>query len=365
MPEIPITCLLVDDHEGLRTAVARGLSAFDWRCLQAANGVQALELLERDAVDIVISDIRMPEMDGVVLLDALRERHPDVAIIMVTGVSDVDTAVGCLRHGAYDYIVKPFQIEQLHVRVLQALEKRRLLLENRRYQLHLTDLVEQQAARIEELFLEGIQAIVHALEAKDPYTQGHSARVAVYAATTARHLGLDDETIQLVEVGAELHDVGKIGVSEVVLNKPGPLTVEEYRHVMQHTVIGARILEPLLKNARPALEIVRWHHERLDGTGHPDQLVGDAIPLHARVVSVVDAFDAMTTGRAYRKSLTSEAAIEELRANAGSQFDDAVVEAFVAAYPDRAALPIVTPFAARRSLARRASGSMRMLEGTA
>lgn len=360
-----IRCVLVDDHAGVRTAVARGLVASGLACRQAGSATEALGLLTDEEPDVVISDIRMPGMDGVALLEAVREQHPDVAVIMVTGVDDVNTAVGCLRRGAYDYIVKPFQVEQLRTRVLQAVERRRLVLENRRYQEHLAELVQQQALRIEELFLEGVQSIVHALEAKDRYTQGHSARVAAYATATARHLGLDDDTVQVIGLGAELHDVGKIGVSEVVLNKAGRLTDDEYRHIMEHTVIGARILEPLLKHARPALEIIRSHHERLDGRGLPDGLAGDAIPLHARLVTVVDAFDAMTTGRAYRKGLTPATAIAELRAHAGTQFDPAVVDAFLRAHPDDGGLPIPTPEITRRTLPRQFSGGVALVEGVA
>jgi len=361
----PIRCLLVDDHAGVRSAVARGLAASGLACRQAGSGVEAVTLLEADVPDVVISDIRMPEMDGVALLRRVRERYPDVAVIMVTGVDDVNTAVGCLQLGAYDYMVKPFQVEQLRLRVMQAVERRRLVLENRHYHEHLADLVQQQAVRIEELFLEGVQSIVHALEAKDLYTRGHSARVSAYATATARRLGLDEDTIQIIALGAELHDVGKIGVSEAVLNKPGRLTDEEYRHIMQHTVIGARILGPLLKHARPALEIIRSHHERLDGSGLPDGLAGDAIPLHARIVTVVDAFDAMTTGRAYRRGLAPDTALAELRAHTGTQFDGRVIEAFIAAYPDPRTLPIATPDATPRTLPQRLSGGVALIEDLA
>jgi response regulator RpfG family c-di-GMP phosphodiesterase len=361
----PIRCLLVDDHAGVRSAVARGLIASGLSCRQAGSGVEAADLIDAEEPDVVISDIRMPEMDGVALLRRIRERNPDVAVIMVTGVDDVNTAVGCLQLGAYDYIVKPFQVEQLRIRVLQAVERRRLVLDNRRYQEHLADLVHQQALRIEELFLEGVQSIVHALEAKDFYTRGHSARVAAYATTTARRLGLDQDMIQVIGLGAELHDVGKIGVSEAILNKPGMLTDDEYRHIMEHTVIGARILGPLLKHARPALEIIRSHHERLDGRGLPDGLAGDAIPLHARIVTAVDAFDAMTTGRAYRRGLAPEDAVAELKADSGTQFDGTVVEAFLASYPDYGSLPIATPAVTHHTLPARLSAGVALLEDLA
>ncbi len=325
-----IRCLVVDDQEIVRSAIARGLARRGCTCVEAATGREALELLHREPPHVIVSDIQMPEMDGVQLLQAVRASHPDIEVIMVTGVAELDTAVDCLRQGAFDYIVKPFQMEQLRQRVRQAVERRQLLLENRRYQEHLADLVRQQARRIEELFLEGIQSIVHALEAKDRYTRGHSVRVAAFAEATARRLGLDDDTVQIVRLGAELHDVGKIGVSETVLQKPGPLTPEEYRHIMEHTVIGARIMAPLLKGAEPALEIIRWHHERLDGHGLPDGLRDAAIPLHARIVTVADAFDAMTTGRPYRAGLSPAAATTELRACAETQFDPEVIAAFEA-----------------------------------
>lgn len=354
MTDAGVTCLVVEDQERVRSALVRALSAAGYACREAGSGREAMEVLEAAAgereIEVMLSDIRMPEMDGVALLSAVRTRWPDLAVIMVTGVADVDTAVDCLRVGAYDYLTKPFQIGEVRARIAQAVEKRRLVMENRRYQHHLAELVEQQAVRIEEVFLEGIQTLVHALEAKDPYTQGHSARVATYAGATARVLGLDADQVQLVELGAELHDVGKIGVTEAVLNKHGRLTEEEYRHVMQHTVIGAHILEPLLKNAPAALAIVRSHHERLDGGGLPDGLSGDALSPEVRIVSVADAFDAMTSARPYRPGLPPVEAVRELRRHQDTQFDADVVDAFVNAHYDMDALPIPTPTIARRRL---------------
>ncbi len=343
-------CLVVEDEPSLRSAVVRFLEMVGYPTVGAGSGGEALDILARQEIAVMISDIRMPGMNGVSLLKAVRERSPDTAVIMATGVSEVDTAVDCLKMGAVDYINKPFQLDEVHHRIGQAAEKRQLVLENRRYQNHLAELVNQQAARIEELFLEGIQTLVHALEAKDPYTQGHSARVSRYAGTTARTMGLDETTVQLIELGAELHDVGKIGVSEEVLNKPAKLSPEEYKHIMDHTVIGARILAPLMKNAPRVLGIVRSHHEWVNGRGLPDGLEGDAIPLEARIVSVVDAFDAMTTARSYRPGMSTEAAIDELQRNIGRQFDAGAVGAFVDSYSDRSVLPIPTPDIVRRAI---------------
>jgi putative nucleotidyltransferase with HDIG domain len=245
--------------------------------------------------------------------------------------------------GAVDYVAKPFHLEEVRARVSQALDKRRLVMENRSYQKNLEERVEVQARRIEELFLEGVHALVFALEAKDAYTRGHSMRVANYSVEIARTLKLDTDLVDTIALGSELHDVGKIGVSESVLHKAGKLSDAEYRHIMEHTVIGARILGPLMRDAPGALSIVRSHHERLDGRGFPDGLKGDAIPFEARLVSVADAFDAMTSVRPYRPSLSVQQAMHELEQGKGVQFDPVVVDAFLRAFPGHAALPIPTP----------------------
>ena len=240
----------------------------------------------------------------------------------------MDVAVKCLAIGAMDYLTKPFHLEEVRARVTQALERRRLVMENRDYQERLEERVQAQSRQLEILFLTGIQSLAEALEVKDPYTRGHSIRVSQYASVIARVLRLDDEMIYQIELGGHVHDLGKIGVREEVLNKRGRLTPEEYEHIMIHPVVGWRILAPLLGDAPIALNIVRSHHERLDGAGVPDRLRGRAIPLEARIVAAADAIDAMTSGRPYRATeLTLEGAVAELRKNVGHQFDADVVEA--------------------------------------
>jgi response regulator RpfG family c-di-GMP phosphodiesterase len=272
----------------------------------------------------------MPKMGGIELLRQMRSRYPDVAVVMITGNADVETAVGALGLGAMDYITKPFQLEEVRARVRQALEKRRLILENRDYQINLEEKVRVQQRRLEELFLAGVQSLSAALEAKDPYTRGHSERVAQYSVCLAREFGLSAELIRQVELGGRVHDIGKIGVREEVLNKTGPLTPEEYEHIMTHPVIGWRILAPLLGDAPRSLNIVRWHHERFDGKGLPDRLSGQGIPLEARIVAAADTLDAITSDRPYRTSeKTLPMAVEELVRNSGTQFDPDVIAALV------------------------------------
>ncbi len=335
-------CLVVDDDEKVRRALVRVIEGQGLQCLEASSGSEALAVLERaGAVPLVVSDIHMPGMDGITLLRELRQRYPDTAVMMLTAVSDVQTAVTCLQLGAMDYIGKPVIIDEVRARVSQVLEKRDLILQNRFYQKHLEERVRQQARRIKEVFLEGVQALVQALEAKDPYTRGHSRRVSQYAVRTAVQLGLTGDLLEDIRIGGDLHDIGKIDTPESILNKPGPLTDVEYERVTRHTVLGERILSSFLRESPVVLRITRSHHERLDGRGFPDRLKGTAIPFEARLVSVVDAFDAMTTNRAYREAYTPADACKELQVCAGTHFDPDVVEAFLKAFGTNLdALPI-------------------------
>ncbi len=324
-----VRCLVVDDEGRLRQALVRLMESAGFICFDAGSASQALALLEREPVELVLSDMRMPGMDGVALLRRIREVYPDVAVVMITAVAEVEVAVSCLASGAMDYIIKPFVFEEVRARVAQALEKRRLLLENRGYQERLEERVTAQALRLEQLFVASVQSLAEALELKDPYTRGHSIRVSQLGGAISRMLGMDPAVVRNVELGGHLHDIGKIGVREDVLNKPGPLTQEEYEHIMTHPVLGWRILHPLLGDNSVVLNVVRSHHERLDGKGVPDGLKGDEIAREARVIAVADAFDAMMSRRPYRQGLSSAEAIAELRRTSGTQFDGEVVGAFV------------------------------------
>jgi len=319
-------CLVVDDEERLRQVLTHVMRRDGFQCIEASNGLEALEQLQRYPVSLVLTDLRMPGMDGMELLRQVRARHSDVAVMMITAVPDVQAAVECLSIGAMDYLTKPFYLEEVRARVIQAMDRRRLILENRDYQERLKERVELQASRLEQMFLAGVQALAEALELKDPYTRGHSVRVSQYSSILARALQLEDDVVRQIELGGHVHDIGKIGVREAVLNKTEKLTEEEYEHIMIHPLVGWRVLAPLLGDAPIALNIVRSHHERMDGRGIPDGLVGDTIPLEARIVAVADAIDAMTSGRPYRgNELTLDEALEELQRNAGTQFDAQIV----------------------------------------
>jgi response regulator RpfG family c-di-GMP phosphodiesterase len=336
-------CLVVDDEPRLRQALVRLMQLDGFTCFECGSGDEALELLAREPVILVLTDMRMPRMDGATLLRAIRERYPDIAVIMITAVAEVEAAVECLGRGAMDYIGKPFVLEEVRARVAQALEKRRLLIENREHHQALEIRVRAQARRLEELFIASIQSLADALELKDPYTRGHSARVSHYSGLIARELGVDGDIARQIELGGHLHDIGKIGVREDVLNKPGKLTPDEYAHIMTHPVLGWRILLPLLSDAPVALNVVRSHHERIDGSGVPDGLAGDSIPREARIACVADAFDAMMSGRPYRMApLTPDQALTELSNHAGRQFDAPAVEALVAVVK-RGDIAVLTP----------------------
>jgi putative two-component system response regulator len=332
---------LVDDDAQVRHSLAKVIEAHGLATIEASSGAEALAILERGGeVPLVISDIYMPEMDGVTFIREALQRFPDMAIVMLTGVAEVATAVECLKLGALDYISKPVHIEEVRARVDKALEKRELVLQNRFYRQHLESRVRELDRRNKQSLINGVQMLVHALEAKDAYTSGHSTRVSRYAVKTAVQLGYTGDRLEQVRLGGELHDIGKIGTREDVLNKPGPLTPEEFHQIMEHAALGERILAPFMGEFPSVLRIVRSHHERMDGAGFPDGLSGGTIPHEARIVAVVDAFDAMTTNRAYRPSRTPPDAVGELRRCAGTHFDQEIVEAFLRAFPDPAALPI-------------------------
>jgi putative two-component system response regulator len=334
-------CLLVVGDDSLRRSLARVIEVHGLGVAQASSGSEALALLrEHGEVPLCISDIHLPRMDGIGFLREALGLCPDMAVLMLTDGADVSDAVECLRIGAHDYLAKSATVEEVRARVDKALERRELVLKNRFYQANLETRVRELDRLNRQSLINGVQMLVHALEAKDAFTSGHSARVARYAVKTAVQLGYTGNRLEHIRLGGELHDIGKIGTREAVLNKAGPLSPEEFEHVKAHTALGERILAPFLSESPIVLGIVRSHHERMDGHGFPDNLTGDTIPAEARIVAVVDAFDAMTTSRAYRPSRTPVDALDELQRDAGTHFDAAVVDAFARAFNDLTILPL-------------------------
>jgi putative two-component system response regulator len=329
MAESKETILIVDDEKVIRSFLCEALAGEGYLCLEASDAQQALDHLEANPVDVVLLDIKMPGKSGFDLLLESRVRYPDMAVIMASGISDIDTAIECVRQGAYDYLTKPFTLnEVIHV-VRRAVDKIRLQRELSDYRQRLELKIEEQAERIRHSFLASMAALAFALEAKDPYTAGHSRRVAEISVAIGRRLNLGDDVLEDLHRGSLLHDIGKIAVNQYVLNKPGKLTEQEYQHVMSHTAVGTSIVDPIVNN-RSITDIVELHHARYDGLGFRQKSKGKDIPFLARIVAVADAYDAMTSERTYRPALSREDALYEIRLGMGTQFDPKVASAFLA-----------------------------------
>jgi putative nucleotidyltransferase with HDIG domain len=329
--------LVVDDEEPIREIVTAMLQSSGYQCQQAASGKQALALLTSgDSFELVLSDLMMADMDGIGLLERTKEKYPDMPVVMVTAVHDISVALAAIRNGAYDYLLKPFEREQLLATVRRALENRRLKTENRTYQTNLESLV---AARTEQLrsAMSGLErsyditleALGDALDLKDAETEGHSKRVTAFTIAMARHRGLSDDQVRVIARGAFLHDIGKMAIPDGILRKPGPLTEEEVSIMREHCYHGYQMLRkiPFLAEAS---DIVYSHQEKWDGSGYPRGLRGEQIPLGARIFSVADTLDAITSDRPYRPKQTLQAAKEEIQRFAGRQFDPDVVTTFLA-----------------------------------
>ncbi|MBI4539820.1 MAG: response regulator [Gemmatimonadetes bacterium] len=318
--------LIVDDEPTIARVIAQALSRRGHECEVATSLEEARQCLALAPFDAVITDVRFPGGSGLDLVRHVKDQTPDVQVLVMTAYADVKTAIEALRLSADDYLLKPFDLSDLTHSVQRALEHRWLILENRSYREHLEARVMEQARRIERFYLASTHSLIEALEAKDPHTRGHSERVTKYAATIARARGSVD--LEALTLGAQLHDVGKIGTRENVLNKPGPLTREEMDHIRQHPVIGVRILSPVIGDPE-VLSIVRSHHERWDGAGYPDGLSRADVPLVARVVAVADTLDAVTSSRAYRPARTWDEAVREIERGSGTQFDPEIAEVAV------------------------------------
>ena len=329
--------LVVDDEDSIRESICLVLTQAGFQCRPIKSGSDALtELKSDDSYSVVVSDVIMDGMDGLTLLAKVRRDHPDLPVVMVTAVHDISVALAAMRNGAYDYLLKPFEREQLLASVRRAVENRRLKAENLAYQTKLeslvsarTEMLRQALSDLERSYDITLEALGDALDLKDAETEGHSKRVTAFTIAIARAIGLPADQIRVIARGAFLHDIGKMAIPDAILRKPGALTPEEITIMREHCYRGYQMLKkiPFLTEAA---EIVYSHQERFDGTGYPRGLKAEEIPLGARLFSVADTLDAITSDRPYRPAQTVAAAREEIRRWSGRQFDPEVVKTFLA-----------------------------------
>lgn len=340
----PVTILIVDDEQPVRDTLGRYLSQQGYEVATAASGAEAIGILQRQKIACVLLDIRMPDASGIDLVPDILDLEPHAALLMLTAVNDAASATQSMQRGAMDYLTKPVDLPDLHGAIERALRRRDTQIENQQINHWLKEEVavrsaelRMERANLERISVATLEALVNALEAKDPYLRGHSARVADLSASIAAELGQSDEEIEAVRTAGRLHDIGKISIPEALLNKQGPLTDAEFERVKLHTVAGAQILAPLA-HLREVIGFVRHHHERWDGKGYPDQLAGEAIPTGARIIGAVEIYDALTTSRPYQERMAPEFAVERMRDLVGTSIDGAVLEALARVVARREAL---------------------------
>jgi len=320
--------LIVDDDAQVREVLHQIFLSASYDCLLAGNGQEGLDVFRAARPPLILTDLKMPVMDGIALIEGVRREDTDTAIIVLTGAPDVRTAIDSLKLGAYDFIMKPVNVDELLFAAERALERRQLLIERREYHTLLERRVEEATRELQNAYRATLEALGSALDSRDVGTEAHSRRVHGYALATARTFGVPEADIPDLEHGVLLHDIGKIGIPDAILLKAGPLTPEQWQIMRRHPEIGKRLIQgvPFLRGAIP---IVYCHHEKWDGSGYPRGLKGEEIPLGARIFSVVDAFDAMTFDRPYSKPVPFEAAYTEIKRCTGAHFDPAEVEAFL------------------------------------
>jgi putative two-component system response regulator len=308
--------LLVDDEEDNLALLYRTLHQ-DYDILKTTSPVEALEILKETPIDLIISDHKMQEMDGVEFLKRTYKLYPQCIRLLVTAYSDSQILIDAINYGKiYRYIKKPWEPTELRLIIQSAIEYYQLKLENDRL---IYDL--------KELFSGTVNAIIEALDAKDSFTLGRSRRVTFFSIRMAKYLNLPTEELGKLELAGLLHDIGMIGVSEDVLNKTSALTREEFEIIKKHVNHGVKILEDI-KQLKDVIEIIKYHHERVDGKGYPYGLKGEEIPLNAKIISIADAYDSMVSNRSYREGLPHDLAIKRIEEQSGHQFDSIVVEAF-------------------------------------
>lgn len=325
--------LVVDDQEIVRVALLRMLAKQGFNCLQACDAPSGIDLLDKHEIHLVLSDIQMPGMNGLEFVKAIADRIPDTSVLMVTGMDDLDLAMDCLRYGASGYVLKPAQTNAIIIAVANVLRRRWLELEHRDREAILAQKVREQTVEIRASREEVALRLIAASEHRDNETGAHVRRIGLYAAEAARILGWSLDQIECIQSAAPMHDIGKIGVPDRILQKDGPLNPEEWVIMRTHTLMGATILrDSTVPFIQMGARIAASHHEKWDGSGYPNGLKGEQIPLEARITGLVDVYDALRSRRIYKRAWTEEDVLQHLREESGKHFDPALVELFFAHY---------------------------------
>ena len=324
-----IRILVVDDQDIVRVALLRTLRKHGFTCLEASDAFKTLEILDKERIDLVLSDIKMPGMNGLSLVKAVAHRIPEIAFVMVSSVDNAEMAMECLRQGAYGYVLKPFKTNDILIAVANALRRRMLELEFQDREALLARRVQEQTLEIKASREEVALRLISASEHRDNETGAHVRRIGLYSAEMARLLDWPVERIETIRAAAPMHDIGKIGVPDRILQKGGPLTEEEWIIMKTHTTMGANILkDSQVPFIQMGARIAACHHEKWDGTGYPNGLAGEKIPIEARITCLVDIYDALIHRRVYKIPWAESDVLAYLRENSGKLFDPALAALF-------------------------------------
>ncbi|MGQ9729714.1 MAG: HD domain-containing phosphohydrolase [Candidatus Zipacnadales bacterium] len=326
--------IVVDDESYVREIIARWLSANGYECCAAESAGAALEIIAKGGVSLVLSDINMPGASGLDLLATIRAQFPDIAVLLVTALDDREVAVRALEQGAYGYIIKPFERNEILISVAAALERRRLTQIAQIQQHYLEREVDRRTADVRRREMEIVHRLLSVVRWRHDETAAHLRRIGEYVTILGKQLGWDQEVLNNLRMAAPTHDIGKIGVSDSVLLKPGKLSAAEFRSMQRHTVIGADILgDSTIPMLRMGHDIALAHHENWDGSGYPHGKAGEMIPATARLVSIVDVYDALTHDRVYRPALPEKVALQIMCQGKGTRFDPVIFDAFLQVLP--------------------------------
>lgn len=334
--------LIVDDEESTRHMLGRLLQGYGYHCSLAADPHDARRQLAQDQFALLLCDVNMPGESGMQLIRHVLHEYPTTATVMVTGLDDHQLANVALEIGAYGYIIKPFEANEVLINVANALRRRRLEIENRAHRMRLEQVVQERTAELrlafrllEQAAEETIQRLAIAAEFRDDETARHIQRMSQYCALLASRYGFDSDRCELIRVASPMHDIGKIGTPDHILLKPGKFTSDEFKVITKHTEIGYRILEGSQAELLKLAATIAWtHHEKFDGSGYPRGLAGEAIPIEGRIAAIADAFDALTSKRVYKPAYPVEQVIDLMKERRGTQFDPTLLDLFLGGMPE-------------------------------